>query len=70
MKIYFFTFLSQNVEGWYYLLPEEYGLKKHLQVIACRKQLLNKANTDIHTVNKDLRHMQAHTVSNLLFNIF
>lgn len=57
------------VQGWYYLLHENLGRKKHLQVPGKHNQtsIINKENKpayyDIPAVNKSLAKMDNYTVS-------
>ena len=56
--------LLQIVSGWYYLLTQQIGQKKHLKVLDCRQEMITRLDNKIQNVNA-VKNMQSHTVSNL-----
>ncbi len=58
-------FLFQVVNGWYYLLGEDVGRRKHMEVQDDGRSSLNesKQQQPITSVNKDVLWMDSHTVS-------
>ena len=54
--------MLQSVTGWYYLLADEVGRRKHLQVVTKKAALHDRPPAVIPKVNQDLKFMDPHLV--------
>ncbi len=59
------AFSLQVVNGWYYLLGEDVGRRKHMEVQDDARSSLNESRQQLNitSVNKDVLWMDSHTVS-------
>ncbi|KAL5012141.1 hypothetical protein ScPMuIL_010692 [Solemya velum] len=55
--------IKQELHGWFYLLTEELGQKKHLQVSGGRPRSLALGTPSIPIINKDIRGNQRMTIT-------